>query len=122
MNILSAVPILGEIIDKVIPDKDKREEYKYRLEVIAKQGDIDNQLAQIAVNLADARSGNWFQSNWRPAIGWTCMLGLGNAVLVVPYIASATPVPTGLLLSVLGALLGIGGLRTFEKLKGVNTK
>ncbi len=90
----------------------------------ALEADMQIQLAQIDVNKAEATSGNFFVSGWRPAVGWTCVLGLCYTFLARPLLSyfGSTIAPTidmGDLLVLLGGLLGFGGLRTFEKLKGV---
>lgn len=85
-------------------------------------------LAQIEVNKAEASSGNAFASSWRPGVGYVCVLGLAYTFLVQPFLAwysinnamSAPPsLDMGVLTTLLGGLLGIGTLRTVERVKGV---
>ena len=80
-------------------------------------------LAQIEVNKAEAK-GNWFQSSWRPATAWVCVLGFTVNFLVSPIAhAFGIDVPqadTSVMLPVLMGMLGLGGLRTMERVKGVS--
>jgi hypothetical protein len=79
-------------------------------------------LAQIEVNKAEAK-GNWFQSSWRPATAWVCVLGFAVNFLISPLAAPfGVVVPqadTSTMLPVLMGMLGLGGLRTMERVKGV---
>lgn len=100
------------------------------LELEALKADKDIALAQAAINAEDAKSGSTFRGGWRPAIGWVCAFALAYNMLlrpIVPWIvslfnASITAMP-GLemnsLMSLTFALLGLGGFRTFEKMKGI---
>lgn len=136
------IPIIGDvikgvtdIIGKAIPDADKRMEINLEL---AKLGDeaqarLDAQIAgQIEVNKIEAGSGNVFVSGWRPAVGWVGAGGFAYAGIVQPllswlatvvfhYTGTFPQVDSNLLLTVLMGMLGIGGMRTFEKIKGVAT-
>ena len=79
-----------------------------------------------------ARMSGLFHTSWRPMIGWVCVLALGwhfilfdlflwlKAILAPHMAAPASPTGTGELVTVLLALLGLGGLRTMEKIKGVS--
>jgi len=84
--------------------------------------------AQITVNLAEAAHPNWFVSGWRPFVGWTCGVGLGYQVLLQPILAWAAtlaslplppPIDASLLTTVLLGMLGLGGIRAYERMKGV---
>jgi hypothetical protein len=78
--------------------------------------------AQIEVNKLDAK-GNWFQSSWRPATAWVCVLGFTVNFLISPLAAPfGVIVPqadTSTMLPVLMGMLGLGGMRTMERVKGV---
>jgi hypothetical protein len=109
MNFLSGLfPVLGELV-KLIPNGDKR------AELATKVQELETELAkgQLAVNAEEAKHANWFVAGWRPATGWVCVSGLLYNVL-----APAFGLPTGsteVLLTLLFGMLGLGGLRTFEK-------
>jgi len=84
-------------------------------------------LAQIEVNKADATSGNWYQSGWRPSCGYVCVIGLLYEFLLQPLLswgggiwgfAAAPKIDLGQLVVLLGGMLGLGTLRTVEKMKG----
>ncbi len=79
-------------------------------------------LAQIEVNKAEAK-GNWFQSSWRPATAWVCVLGFAVNFLISPLAAPfgfvVPQADTSTMLPVLMGMLGLGGLRTMERVKGV---
>ena len=128
------------LIDRIWPDKEKyareREQAEYELlkmtqaeRMTDKANEVAIAVAQIEVNKEEAKTGQIFIAGWRPAIGWVCALSYGYAFLVGPI---ATQVATGMggswplppidmenMLYVLGGLLGLGGLRTFEKVRGV---
>ena len=79
-------------------------------------------LAQIAVNREEAK-GNWFQSSWRPATAWVCVGGFAVNFLISPLVAPfgiiVPQVATDTMLPVLLGMLGLGGMRTMERVKGV---
>jgi hypothetical protein len=84
---------------------------------------------QAATNTAEAQSGNWFVAGWRPWIGWVCGLALAVQFVVGPLAVwvfdllghpiQAPPTLDDMLWELMFGMLGMGGLRTFEKIKGV---
>ena len=131
MGILDSVLSIGStILDRVIPDVNAREKAKQELAKAISEQDFQLALGQIQINQEEAKSENIFKSGWRPSIGWACSLTfILNFVLfpIVNYFlmmfghaAILIPFDTNTLMTVLGGLLGIGGLRTIEKIKGVN--
>lgn len=85
-------------------------------------------LAQIGVNSEEAKSTNWFVAGWRPFIGWTCGVGLAYVAVVEPigrfiaqvwfaYAGAFPVIDTTLTMQVLLGMLGLGALRTTEKVK-----
>ncbi len=127
--VLSILEIGAKLLDKVIPDKDAREKAQAELIKAAQDQDFQLALAQIQVNQEEAKSDNIFKSGWRPSIGWTCSVAFGlhfvlfpiiNFVLVaLNYKEVVISFDMTTLMTVLGGLLGIGGLRTYEKVKGI---
>lgn len=128
------LPIIGDLIDsvkdivsEVIVDKDKRMEVDLRLQELSDQAQarLDAQVAaQIEVNKIEAASGSVFVAGWRPAVGWVGAASLAYTYILQPFIGIWTKVPeidAGDLTTILLAMLGIGGMRTFEKYKGVST-
>ena len=90
----------------------------------------EQQLAQMAINKEEAASGSLFKGGWRPCIGWICGIAFGYHFVLQPVIIfivvligmDIPELPSfdmGTLLTVLGGMLGIGGLRTYEKQKGL---
>jgi len=125
----SLLPMLGEVLDRVIPDK--AEAAKARLEMESKLLEAATLQAtqQTDINKIEAAHSSLFVSGWRPFIGWVCSAGLAWAFVVAPFASwllvaleiKQTPpqLQIDYLLEMVVALLGLGGLRTFEKLKGV---
>jgi len=126
---LAIIELGARLLDKVIPDKDAREKAQSELFKAAQDQDFQLALAQIKVNEEEAKSENLFKSGWRPAIGWICVFGLFyNFVLynillwaVATFNLQITPpaLMSDILMELVFALLGLGSLRTFEKIKGI---
>lgn len=133
-----AGPIL-KIIDKVIPDPAAKAAAQLELLRLQSSGELaqltaETELAkgQNAVNLAEAQSGNTFQSGWRPFVGWVCGCGLAMQFLIGPiatWIAKLRGYPIdfpsldlGTLMTLLFGMLGLGAMRTKEKMEGVAAK
>ena len=122
-------PVTG-LLDKFIEDKDTKAKLAHDIATMSERHAHDLALAQIQVNAAEAASGSLFKGGWRPFIGWTCGLAffyhfVGQPVAVFALTVTGTEIPAlpefdmGTLLTVLGGMLGIGGLRTYEKPKGL---
>ena len=122
-------PILT-LLDKVIPDADKKQEIAQQLATMAEEHVQQLALAQIEVNKAEAASSSVFKGGWRPFIGWTCGVAFAYHFVVQPVLVFALAAQGGAvpdlpafdmdsLMTVLMGMLGLGGLRTYEKLKGV---
>jgi hypothetical protein len=88
-------------------------------------------LAQVEVQKIEAASTNWFIAGGRPAIVWVCAAGLGYQLLLMPFLTWLSSnfhwiVPPTLDGATLGAtvsaLLGLGGMRSFEKYNGVHNE
>ena len=117
-------PVTG-LLDKVIEDKDAKNKLAHEIATMADKEAAKNALAQIELNTQDAK-GNWFQSSWRPLCGYVCVSGLAVNFLVSPIAAGfgfAIPqADMSVMLPVLAGMLGLGGLRTFEKTKAASLK
>ena len=131
-----AGPLL-KIIDKVVPDPAAKAAAQLELLKLKQTSDFKEMesqlqvaLAQAEINKIEAASADPFKSNWRPAVGWTCVLGLFYQFLMQPILpwiivslgghAPALPaIDNGTLMTLLGGLLGLGSMRTLEKVKGV---
>ena len=109
-----------KLLDKFIPDADTKQKIAHELATMSENHAQEIALAQIKLNTEDAK-GNWFQSGWRPATGWVCVAGFGVNFLISPLLAGfGIDIPqadTSTMLPVLMGMLGLGGLRTVERLK-----
>lgn len=123
-------PVTG-LLDKFIPDADERARLAHEIATLSERHAQELAKGQLAVNQTEAAHKSLFVAGWRPFVGWTCGIALAwhfvGQPLVVFGIALAgldTPeLPTfemESLLTVLLGMLGLGGLRTFEKTKGVS--
>jgi len=122
-------PVSG-ILDKVIPDSDMEAKLAHEIATMSDTHAQQALLAQLEINKAEAASGSLFKGGWRPAVGWICAIAFGYHFVLQPLLvfvltASGVDLPDlpefdmGTLLTVLGGMLGIGGLRTVEKAKGL---
>lgn len=128
MSIVSLIPIIGQVIDKVIPDQNQAASAKQELDKLDQQGELQLMLAQIDVNKAEASNANWFVAGWRPFIGWICGFALGYEYLLLPLLSWAS-INIGIqspphlfmdgMMELVLAMLGVAGLRSVEKIKGV---
>ena len=126
---LAIIELGAKLLDKVIPDKDAREKAQAELLKAANDQDFQLSLAQIRVNEQEAKSDNIFKSGWRPAIGWICVFGLAYNFVIYNillwfiniYQLNVTPpaLLSDILMELVFAMLGLGSLRTFEKVKGI---
>ena len=136
MDLLGVGGII-ESVGKVAGDLITTDKEREQLRLQEKELDQRIDLAQLEVNKAEAATGSLFNAGWRPAIGWTCALSI--FCYYVPYILAATflwvvqVVHTGTLLprpdlgiaDLLGlvfSMLGMSGLRTAEKMRGIAAK
>lgn len=120
MNLNSLIAPVTGLLDKFIPDADTKQKIAHEIATMSERHAQEIALAQIEVNREEAK-GNWFQAGWRPATGWVCVLGFAVNFLVSPLAAGfGVDIPqadTSTMLPVLMGMLGLGGLRSFEKTK-----
>lgn len=118
-----AIPIIGSLLDKIFPDKTKADEAKARLIELQMNGELQQILGQLEINKEEAKSVNLFVSGWRPSVGWVCSLSLTYEFLIRPIATGfgkpMPPIDTEALNTLLFAMLGVAGLRSVEKVKGV---
>ena len=114
-------PITG-LLDKFIEDKDQKALLAHEVATMAENHAQNIALAQIELNTQDAK-GNWFQSSWRPLCGHVCVLGLAVNFLISPIAAgfgvSVPQADMSVMMPVLMGMLGLAGMRTYEKKSGV---
>lgn len=129
--VTAVLDIGGKLIDRIWPDPIKAAEAKLALVTMQQKGELDVIISQLKVNEAEATNPSVFVSGWRPFIGWVCGISLVYAFLGVPILSwisanyHLTNPPTldmGTLFTILGGMLGLGGLRTIEKVNGVDRK
>ena len=118
------------IIDKIVPDKDQAAKLAHEIATMSEKMANEQMLAQIEVNKAEAASGSLFKGGWRPAIGWICGLALFWSFILQPFLVffllvfgvDLPPLPevgTADLMPILLGMLGLGGLRSYEKVQKV---
>ena len=116
---------VASLLDKWIPDADTKQKIAHEIATMSERHAQELALAQIKLNTEEAK-GNWFQSSWRPATGWVCVLGFAVNFLISPLAAGAgifiPQADTGTMMPILMGLLGLGGLRSFEKTKSLEGK
>lgn len=134
MSIAAIIPLVGTVLDKLFPDPQVAADAKVRVMEMAQRGelaalDADVKLAmgQMEVNKTEAASGNSYASSWRPTIGYICAVGLAYNFLIYPLAlwGSAIWFPevkppvlaTENLMELVIGMLGLAGLRTFEKVR-----
>jgi len=127
MGIIDTVLSIGStILDRVIPDVNAREKAKQELEKALTEQDFQLALGQIQINQEEAKSENMFKSGWRPSVGWICSIAFGLHFVILPLFnyfimlfhgqPILVPFQMDTLLTVLLGLLGMGTLRTVEKM------
>ena len=122
-------PVTG-LLDKFIEDKDQKAKLAHEIATIGQKHAQELALSQIEVNKAEAQSGSLFKGGWRPAVGWVCAIAFlyhfllkDIIIFVCAFVGVDVPAlpdfDMSTLLTVLGGMLGICGLRTYEKQKGL---
>ncbi len=142
IGIGSIIEGVGKVADSLYTTDKERLEMaleERRLDLAEKRIDQETDLAQVEVNMVEAANPSVFVSGWRPAVGWVGVLGLayqflgytlmqwywafGQSMDIIPYTLAAPPdLDVEQLMTLLAGLLGFGGMRSFEKFKGVASK
>ena len=114
-----------KILDKFIPDPAEKAKAEGEMRDALLRWDT----VQAEVNKAEAASANWFVAGWRPAVGWPCAAAFAYTFVLQPFMFSLLgalgvkvplpPLDMSVLMTVLLGMLGLGGLRSWEKTKGV---
>ncbi len=115
---------VSKIIEKAVPDIDLQRKLAQELATLTEKQAHEQALAQIKVLQEDAK-GNWFQSSWRPLIGWICGISLGVNYLVSPICAGfgiiIPQADMNVMMPLLFGMLGIAGMRSYDKRQGTDT-
>lgn len=119
-EVAAPIDALGNTIDKMFTNDEERMQAQAVLDKIRIQPAILN----AEMNKIEAQHRSIFVAGWRPAIGWICAFGIGFAFIGNPLLqrfvgGEAVNVPLDMILELVLAMLGMGALRTFEKVKGV---
>jgi roadblock/LC7 domain-containing protein len=124
MSIVSQLvgPVTG-LLDKFIEDKDQKAALAHEIATMSEKHAHEALKGQLEVNKVEAAHHSVFVSGWRPCIGWVCALGLFYNVILANILGIWVDVPevdTTLLVPVMMGMLGIGAMRSYEKVKGVS--
>lgn len=131
MNPLFLAPLLDvgkTLIDRFLPDPEKKREAEMELIRMAADGELKQVIAQLEINAKEAAHPSVWVAGWRPAFGWCGAAGFLYATIGQPLLAwwgaiKGWPAPPELNLDLLWVvvtgMLGIGGLRSLEKVKKV---
>ena len=122
MSWLALIDPISTLLDKIVPDKDARDKLAHEKSSMAERNAHDIAKAQIDVNKQAAAHKSLFVAGARPAALWTCVLSLFYSTLAAPVLSIWYEMPAiddSLLTYVLDGLLGLGGMRTAERFKGV---
>jgi hypothetical protein len=144
LPIASIVTLGMSLIEKVIPDKTKQAEAVQKLAELEQNGELaklkaetDLMLGQQAINLKDSEHPSLFVAGWRPAVGWVCAMSLfmyyvpyalvavilwANACLEAGQLLPRPDLEVADLIALLSGMLCLSFNRSFEKVKGVETK
>ena len=122
-------PVTG-ILDKVIEDKDQKAKLAHEIATMSDTFAQQALLAQLEINKQEAAHRSIFVAGWRPFIGWSCGVALAWTYVATPilqfilaqtgHLIDLPSLDMSQMMPVLMGMLGLGGLRTFEKFKGVS--
>jgi hypothetical protein len=122
-------PVIGTLVDRLIPDKHEAQRTKAEMEVALLEAANAVNLAQAEVNKMEAQHRSIFVAGWRPWIGWVCGAGFAWAFVLQPIAAWATAIwapgtslpelDTAPLFEMTLAMLGLGAMRSWEKSRGL---
>ena len=122
-------PVTG-ILDKFIEDKDQKAALAHEIATMSERHAQELAKGQLEINKAEAASGSVFKGGWRPFIGWVCGVAFAYHFVLQPFIvfgvtAAGVDIPElpsfdmGSLMTVMMGMLGLGGLRSYEKKQGL---
>lgn len=127
--VTAALDIGGKLIDRIWPDPTVAASAKFELFKMQQSGELAQMVGQMDIDKVEAASASLFVSGWRPFIGWVCgaafafkFIGGPLLVFVAGYFGHTITLPVldfTEMSSILFGMLGLGGMRTIEKIKGV---
>jgi hypothetical protein len=116
---------VSTILDKVVEDKDQKAKLAHEIATMAEKNSQALMMQQLEILKADAQ-GNWFQASWRPLIGWIAGISLGINYMISPiaqgfgYVIPQADM--SVMMPLLLGMLGIGGMRSFDKFNKTDSK
>jgi len=134
MNPLLLGPLLElgkSIIDRFLPDPAAKAAAELELLKMTMDGELKQVISQLEINAKEASHQSIFVAGWRPWFGWVAGMGFAYAIFGLPFwvwycdlyaLPSPPELNIDLLWVVASGMLGIGGLRTVEKIKGIVKK
>jgi|TARA_R110000787_G_scaffold133028_1_gene245301 hypothetical protein len=132
MPLLTALlPAVTDAVSRFLPeDKEARAQAQRQLEASLADSLAAIDLAQLDINKTEAASRSVFVAGWRPFIGWTCGAAMAYSYVLQPvltfglaqanYLVALPSVELAEMMPVLMGMLGLGGLRSYEKVKGIS--
>lgn len=123
--VTSIIDVGKSLIERLIPDPAAKAAATQKLLELQQSGDLAVIAAQAKINEVEAANTNIFIAGWRPAVGWVCVAGLAISIFspLAGWIATllghailVPPIPMDTLMTLLIGMLGLGGMRTVEKL------
>jgi hypothetical protein len=122
----------GKVLDRVFPDPAQQAAAKLELMKLQQNGELAQIAGQMDINKIEAGSTSLFVSGWRPGIGWICGAGFAVQFVIGPlaewgsalsgHPVKFPPMDMGTMMPLLLGMLGLGGMRTAEKIQGVAAK
>ena len=122
-------PVTG-LLDKFIEDKDQKVKLAHEIATMSQKYAQEIAKGQMAINQVEAAHNSLFISGWRPALGWVAVLGMFGNYITIPFTNFAMAlleiditiplIPLETMMPIVMGMLGLGGLRTYEKHKGVH--
>jgi hypothetical protein len=122
----------SKVLDRVLPDPAQQAAAKLELMKLQQNGELAQITGQMDINKVEAASSSIFVSGWRPSVGWVCSAGFAVQFVIGPlaewgaalasHHVKFPQMDTGTMMPLLLGMLGLGGLRTAEKLQDKASK
>ena len=133
MDPITAIVTVGsQLITRLFPDPAQAAAANLELTKMQMSGELAQITGQLDINKVEAASTSVFVSGWRPFVGWVCGLGLGYVAIVEPiarfiatmvgYTGNFPVIDTTITMQVLMGMLGLAGMRSYDKKNGVASK
>jgi len=130
LNLISSLvtPVTG-LLDKFIEDKDQKAALAHEIATLADKQAQEQIVEQIKTNQIEAAHQSMFVAGWRPAVGWVCALAMLLNFILIPFINLGMEfagqdirldlIEMDTMMPVLLGMLGLGGMRSYEKARNV---